>query len=92
MDVDATIKTIQSLHKTLSGKADGDVSLTYKGTAYGVTKPWVARVDAREFVHESYDGALGGLLTLLKKELADKIKSAESEVNRLRQVHNQLGN
>lgn len=92
MDVDTTIKTIQSLYKTLSGKADGDVSLTYKGNGYGVTKPWIARVDARESVHESYDGALGGLLNLLKKELADKIKSTELEVSRLRQIHNQLGN
>lgn len=92
MDVDSTVKTIQSLYKTISGKADGDVTLTYKGKSYGVTKPWVARVDVRESVHEDYDGALNGLLALLKEELNDKIKTAEAEATRLRQVYKQLGN
>lgn len=92
MDVDATFKAIQSVFRTVSGKTEGDVSLTYKGTGYGVTKPWVARIEAREANHEEYDGALLELLTKLKQELADKVKSAESEVTRLRQAYNQLGN
>jgi hypothetical protein len=92
MDVDATFKAIQSVFKTVSGKSEGDVSLTYKGTGYGVTKPWIARIEAREVNHEEYDGALLELLAKLKQELADKVKSAESEVTRLRQAYNQLGN
>lgn len=92
IDVDATFKSIRTVYQTISGKSDADVSLTFKGTAYGVTKPWLAKVDAREINHEEYDGALTGLLSLLKKELADKTKSAEHEANRLRQALNQLGN
>ena len=92
IDVDATFKSIRSVYQTISGKGDADVRLTFKGTAYGVTKPWHAQVDAREITHEEHEGALLGLLTMLKKELADKTKSAESEAQRLRQALNQLGN
>lgn len=92
IDVAATFKNIRSVYQTISGKSDADVTLTFKGTSYGVTKPWHAKVDAREINHEEYDGALVGLLNLLKKELADKTKSAENEANRLRQALNQLGN
>lgn len=92
MDVDATFKAIQSIYKAVSGKSEGDVSLTYKGTGYGQTKPWHARIEACEANHEEYDGALTELLTKLKQELADKVRSAESEATRLRQAYNQLGN
>ena len=92
IDVEATYKNIRTLAQTVLGKGDADVTCTYKGTSYGVTKPWHARVDIREFSHETHDGALTGLFMLLKKELADKTKSAESEALRLRQALNQLGN
>lgn len=92
IDVEATYKNIRLLYQTVSGKGDSDVSVTYKGTSYGVTKSWHAKVDAREINHETHDGALTGLLTMLKKELADKTKSAENEAQRLRQALNQLGN
>jgi hypothetical protein len=92
IDVDATFKSIRTVYQTVSGKTDVDVSLTFKGHNYGVTKPWLAKIDAREMIHEEFDGALNGLLSLLKKELADKTRSAESEATRLRQALNQLGN
>jgi hypothetical protein len=92
IDVDATFKAIRTVYQTISGKGDNDVSLTFKGTGYGVTQPWVAKIDARETKHEEYDGALTSLLTMLKKELADKTRSAENEALRLRQALNQLGN
>jgi len=92
IDVEATYKNIRTLYQTVSGKGDADVSVTYKGTSYGVTKSWHAKVDAREINHETHDGALTGLLALLKKELADKTKSAENEAARLRSALNQLGN
>jgi hypothetical protein len=91
IDVDATFKTIRNLYQTVSGKTDNEVTLSFE-TSLGVTKPWKARIDARELKHESYDGALTGLLSMLKKELSDKTKSAENEANRLRQALNQLGN
>jgi len=92
MDVDGTFKSIQSIYKTISGKGEGDVTLTYKGTSYGVTKPWIAKIDAREVTSEEHDGALVQLLAMLKKELADKIRSAESETVRLKQAYSQLDN
>jgi len=91
IDVDATFKAIRSVYQTVSGKGD-NVTLTFKGPDYGVTKMWQAKIDAREVNHEEYDGALTGLLTMLKKELADKVRSAESEAKRLQQALNQLGN
>ena len=92
MNVDGTFKAIQTIFRAVTGKNEGDVFLIYKGTGYGVTKPWIARIEARECNHEDYDGALLGLLDSLKKELADKVKSAESEANRLRQAYDQLRN
>lgn len=92
IDVDATFRSIRSIYQTVSGKSDVDVSLTYKGKEYGVTKVYTAKIDARELSHEQYDGALTGLLAMLKKELADKVKSAENEAKRLQQALNQLGN
>lgn len=92
IDVEATYRNIRTLYQTVLGKGDADVSVTYKGTSYGVTKSWHAKVDAREFLHETHEGALTGLLTMLKKELADKTKSAENEAQRLRQALNQLEN
>lgn len=92
IDVDATFKAIRNVYQTVSGKGDNPVSLTYKGTEYGVSKPWQAKIDAREVNHEEYDGALVALLAMLKKELADKAKSAENEAKRLQQALNQLGN
>jgi hypothetical protein len=91
IDVDATFKTITSIYKTLTGKSDNDVTLSFE-TSLGVSKPWKAKIDARELKHEQYDGALTGLLTMLKKELADKVKSAEYEAKRLQQALNQLDN
>lgn len=92
IDVDATFKAIRSIYQTVSGKSDVDVTLSFKGKEYGVTKVYVAKIDARELAHEQYDGALTGLLDILKKELADKVKSAENEAKRLQQALNQLGN
>lgn len=92
IDVEATYKSIRTIYQTVSGKGDADVTVTYKGTAYGVTQPWLAKVEIRECKHETHDGALIGLLAILKRELADKTKSAENEATRLRQALNQLGN
>lgn len=92
MDVDAACKNIRSLYITLFGRNDMDIILTYKGTNYGVTKPFQVRIDAREFAHETLEGALAGLLLLLTNELSEKVKSTEGEANRLRLALNQLRN
>lgn len=92
IDVDATFKAIRTVYQTVSGKGDNHVTLTFKGPDYGVTKMWQAKIDAREVNHEEYDGALTELLAMLKKELADKVKSTENEAKRLQQALNQLGN
>lgn len=92
MDIDATFKNIRSIYQTVSGKGSNDVTLTYKGKEGGVTKPWHARIDARETNNETHEGALTQLLDMLKKELADKANSTEAEASRLRQALNQLGN
>ena len=92
IDVDATFKAIRSIYSIVGGRTDQDVTLTFEGYSGGVTKPWKAKIDARELKHEQYDGALTGLLSMLKKELAEKVKSAENEAKRLQQALNQLGN
>ena len=92
MDVDGTFKSIRSVYQTVTGKGDTPVTLTYKGYDNGVTKVWQAKIDAREVNHEQHEGALNGLLAMLKKELADKVKFAESETKRLQQALNQLNN
>jgi len=92
MDVDATFKAIRSVYQTVTGRGDIPVTLTFKGPDGGVTKMWQAKIDAREVNHEQHDGALIGLLTILKKELADKVKFAESETKRLQQALRQLDN
>jgi len=92
MDIDATFKTIRSVYQAVTSKGDGDVNLTYKSKDYGNTTPWHGRVGIYEAHNESYDGALYQLLNLLKEELSKKVKSAETEADRLRQALNQLGN
>ncbi len=89
--IEAAFKNIRSLQQTLSAK-DADVALTYKGTSYGVSKPWHIRVGDRETNHETFEGALNGLTAILKQELSDKVRSTEGEVKRLRQVLSQMGN
>ena len=90
-DISSTFKSIRSIYKALSNK-DLDVSLSFRGSEYGQTKSWVARVDSREVAHEEHDGALIKLLAMLKEELTIKTKSAEHEATKLRQFLNQLEN
>lgn len=92
IDVDSIFKSIRNIYQIVSGKGDTDVYLTYKGKDYGVSKPYQAKIDIREFNHETYDGALVGLLDMLKKELTDKAKLAENEANRLKQALTKLDN
>ena len=89
--IEEAFKNIRNLQQTLSAK-DSDVALTYKGYAYGVSKPYHIRVGDRETSNETFEGELLGLTAILKKELAEKVSKTESEVKRLRQVLNQMEN
>jgi len=92
MDFESAVKHIRKVYSTLTGKSDVEVILTYKGTGYGVTKPWHIKVENRETQHEKHDGAANELLDKLKKELNDKVVSAEREAVELRKALNSLGN
>lgn len=92
MNIDLTFKSIRSIYQIVSGKMEADVSLFYRGTENGVSKPWHARVDAREANHETYEGALNALLDELRQELIKKAHSTEAEATRLKKAVAQLGN
>ena len=90
MDTSETIRAIHKVYHAISNRDGVDVQLIYKGFSAGITEPWVVRVDAREHKHLTMEGAADGLLTMLKTELADKIRIAKSETNRLEKAFNSL--
>lgn len=92
MDIEAVYKSIQSIYRTLSGKNEADVRMTYKGTGYGEKSPWHVAVGDRECKKPTHDEALLELLLILKNELTAKVKSTEGEAQRLRNALNQLEN
>jgi len=92
MEFEPAVKAIRQTYKVLSGKSEAEVILTYKGTEYGVTQPWHIKVENREARHETHIGAANMLLEILKKELNDKVLSAEREAVALRKALNGLGN
>lgn len=92
MNVDQVVKSISTLHKAITGTTTDDISLTYKGNGFGVSKPWITRVGPRECAHETYDGSLNGLLAILKKELSDKVKATQQEAIRLQTTLSQMEN
>lgn len=80
MNLEDTVKAIRTVYGALSGKGPADVSLTYKGLEYGVTEPWVIRIDSREAKSINYMEAAAALLKELRGELASKITSTEQQV------------
>lgn len=91
MSFASDIKDIKKLVGVLTGK-DTEVTITYKGTAYGVTKPWHIRCDAREINHETETAAANELVTLLKKELKDKISFTEKQAAEYKKALSALEN
>jgi hypothetical protein len=83
MNVEQTVKDIKKLYAAVSGLSDHEVSLTYKGTNYGVSQPWMVRIDKREVNAKSYDVALQALLNNLQDELAKKITAARVHADAL---------
>lgn len=91
MNFDSLIKDIKKLYQIVHNK-DVEVVLTYKGTAFGVTKPWHLRCDQREVNNETHDGAAIALFDVLKEELRTKIFSAEKSTADLKKVLNAFTN
>ena len=83
------IKNIKKLITVLTGK-DCEVFITYKGTTYGVVKPWNIKCDTREVNSETYESAASELLELLKAELSGRIMFAEKQANSYRDVLNSV--
>lgn len=91
MTFETNIKLIKKLVSVLGGK-DSDVSITYKGTGYGVTKPWHIRCDTKEINHETHDGGAKELVAILKVELQKKISDAEKQADDYRKALGSLDN
>ena len=82
---ETNIKSIKKLVSAISGR-DSDVTITYKGNSYGITKCWNIKCDNRELNHENYQLCAEELVGSLKKELLDKINSAEQQAANYRQI------
>ena len=65
MSFENTILKIKKLHKVLSVK-ESDIQILYKGTAYGVSEPWLVRIDIFEAKAVSCDDAANKLYKLLQ--------------------------
>lgn len=92
MELETTVENIRKLYITVSGKADADVMILYRGYANGITNPWIIRVDAREHASKGVMEAANELFKTLKKELAEKIASNDRHTNELRKTMIALGN
>lgn len=82
MDFDQTIRDIRKLFTIVSDGKEADVHLSFKGNSHGVTKPWVIKIDTKEALHETHEGAANELLSILKLELSKKISDLRAQVSR----------
>lgn len=83
MDFENTILTIKKIYNLISNK-DSDVNITYKGTGYGVSLPWVVKIEARESLGKTHIEAASSLLEELRKELNKKISDLETQAKQLK--------
>lgn len=91
MSFDADIKAIKKLVLAVTGK-DADVSITYRGSGYGITKFWNIKCNSREIDHETHEGAALEFVAILKKELQDKIRSTERQAADYQQILGSMEN
>jgi len=80
MDFEQTIRDIKKIFTIITDGKEADVHLLFKGTTHGVTKPWIIKIDSKEAIHETYEGAADELLLKLKSELAKKIADLKAQV------------
>jgi hypothetical protein len=89
MDLDSSIKRIKDTYSVTHGK-DSEVMLRYLGTSAGITKPWVLVIDSYKTEGEKWEIAITKMLELLKKDLENKIKMAQSQVQSYQKSLNRL--
>jgi hypothetical protein len=87
---ESNIRDIKKLVSILTGK-DTEVITTYKGTSYGVTKPWNIKCESREINHENHETGAAELLNTLKIELQGKISFAEKQAEEYKKVLDAVG-
>lgn len=92
MNLEETVKAIRKLYGAISGKGPAEVSLTYKGLEYGVTEPWLIRIDSREAKAKDYMTAAYTLLEDLKNELKQKVNSIEQQADDYKKALKSLDN
>lgn len=80
MDFEQTVRDIKKIFAIVTDGKEADVHLSFKGNSHGVTKPWVIKIDTKEVVHETHDGAANELLSKLKLELSKKISDLKVQV------------
>lgn len=89
MNLEDKIINIKKLNSTLSGK-DEEVSISYKGTSHGVTKPWYSRVGNFDSNSVSLEDSVNVLFNKLKAELKKRTESLESQVAQLKTAMQEL--
>jgi DNA-binding winged helix-turn-helix (wHTH) protein len=90
MSIERTVQDIKKLYTAISGKGDNEVVMTYKGTGYGVQKPWHVRIDNREINAANYAAAVETLRDMLKVELQKKAEDMEHVAQSLHQTLNTM--
>lgn len=82
-NIEETVRKIQKVHSALTGLSDNNIEMLYKGTSYGITFPWQARIDKHEVNAKSHDAALETLLDELRAALTKKINDSRRHAEHL---------
>lgn len=72
-DFEKLIVNIKRLHYVLSEKDDKNVEISYKGIAYGITKPWKISIGNEEAMASSHIEAAQGLYKHISTKVEEKI-------------------
>lgn len=89
MDLDSSIKRIKETYSVAHSK-DSDVMLRYVGTSGGVTQPWHLVIDSYTTKGETWEVAVTQMLQLLKRDLENKVKMAQSQMSSYQNSLNRL--
>lgn len=89
MDLDSSIKRIKETY-TIAHSKDSEVMLRYVGTSGGVTQPWVLTVDSYQTKGVKWEEAVTQMLQILKKDLENKVRMAQSQVQNYQESLNRL--
>ena len=92
MNLEDAVINIRKLYTIVSGKTECDVTLTYKGKEWGITKCWQARIDGREQVGKDHMEAVMLLFADLKTDLEKKVSFTEQQVASFKKVLSNFDN